>query len=139
MRHVDGYPCDRWSSSGVSWDITSSMAKYTRPGVSLAAFGSAEDGSARDDCRHRHLRGADRGPLPPLLQVGNVLTRRHQGSGMGLFITKALVERHGGSLRIESHPREGTTIRVTLPIERLLPAEGLLAAAIVSHSPQQQG
>ena len=34
---------------------------------------------------------------------------------MGLFITKALVERHRGTLGIESRLGEGTTIRVRLP------------------------
>src|SRR3954469_25383221 len=61
----------------------------------------------------------------PFVQVENVLTRRHHGSGMGLFITKSLIERHGGTLKIESHPDKGTTVRIALPIERLLPAEGL--------------
>jgi hypothetical protein len=41
---------------------------------------------------------------------------------MGLFITKALVERHGGTLQIDSHPGKGTTVRITLPTERLLPS-----------------
>src|SRR3954453_21333988 len=72
----------------------------------------------------------------PFVQVENVLTRRHHGSGMGLFITRALVERHGGTLRIESHPDKGTTVCITLPIERLLPTEGLLAAAVASRSPE---
>ena len=56
----------------------------------------------------------------PFVQVENVLTRRHHGSGMGLFITKALIERHGGALNIDSHLGEGTTVTIDLPLERLL-------------------
>jgi signal transduction histidine kinase len=52
----------------------------------------------------------------PFSRNENVLSRRHQGSGMGLFLTKALVERHGGNLVIESGPGEGTTVRVRLPL-----------------------
>jgi signal transduction histidine kinase len=52
----------------------------------------------------------------PFKRIENVLSCRHQGSGMGLFITKTLVERHGGSLVIESGPGEGTTVRVRLPL-----------------------
>ncbi|MBO9539486.1 PAS domain S-box protein [bacterium] len=37
------------------------------------------------------------------------------GSGLGLFITKEIVERHGGTIGIESRLNEGTTFRVTLP------------------------
>ncbi len=38
-----------------------------------------------------------------------------QGSGLGLIITKKLVEMYSGELKIESIPGEGTTILVTLP------------------------
>jgi signal transduction histidine kinase len=53
----------------------------------------------------------------PFKRIETVLSSRHQGSGMGLFITKTLVERHGGTLVIESGLGEGTTIRVRLPLE----------------------
>jgi signal transduction histidine kinase len=37
------------------------------------------------------------------------------GSGLGLSIVKAIVERHGGSVNAESAPGAGTTMRVLLP------------------------
>ena len=43
----------------------------------------------------------------PFKRIENVLSSRYPGSGMGLFITKALVERHGGTLVIESSLGEG--------------------------------
>jgi signal transduction histidine kinase len=52
----------------------------------------------------------------PFKRIENVLSSRYPGSGMGLFITKALVERHGGTLVIESSLGEGTTVRVRLPL-----------------------
>ncbi len=39
-----------------------------------------------------------------------------EGLGLGLFIARDLVERHGGSLRVESRPGEGATFAFTLPI-----------------------
>jgi len=39
---------------------------------------------------------------------------------MGLFISKAMVERHGGSLSIDSRLGQGTTVTINLPLERLL-------------------
>ena len=59
----------------------------------------------------------------PFVQVENVLTRRHHGSGMGLFISKAMVERHGGGLSINSLLGQGTTVTINLPPERLLGGE----------------
>jgi signal transduction histidine kinase len=41
-------------------------------------------------------------------------TKRH-GTGLGLFVTRQLVEEHGGSVGVESRPREGTVFRVRLP------------------------
>ncbi len=44
-------------------------------------------------------------------------TRKTEGLGLGLYITKMLVEAHGGSLWAESTVGEGTTFHFTLPVE----------------------
>lgn len=54
-------------------------------------------------------------------QVDNMLTKRHEGSGIGLSIVKSLVELHNGSITVYSKPGEGTEFVVTLPAE-VLPA-----------------
>jgi signal transduction histidine kinase len=41
---------------------------------------------------------------------------RVTGVGLGLFIAKALVEAHGGTIEVESVADETTTFRFTLPI-----------------------
>ncbi|MDE2364216.1 MAG: PAS-domain containing protein [Hyphomicrobiales bacterium] len=41
---------------------------------------------------------------------------RHRGVGLGLSIVKALVELHGGSVRIDSAPGEGTTVTCIFPV-----------------------
>ena len=38
-----------------------------------------------------------------------------QGAGLGLAIAKGIVEAHGGRIRIESKPGEGTTASFSLP------------------------
>lgn len=42
------------------------------------------------------------------------------GIGLGLTITKAIVEAHGGKIEAESEPSEGTTFRVRFPLPRTL-------------------
>ncbi len=41
--------------------------------------------------------------------------RAIQGSGLGLSIAKAIVERHGGTITVESEPGKGTEFTVRLP------------------------
>jgi signal transduction histidine kinase len=43
---------------------------------------------------------------------------RDQGVGLGLFISKAIVEAHGGSVGVQSHPGQGSTFWFTLPTLR---------------------
>jgi signal transduction histidine kinase len=38
------------------------------------------------------------------------------GSGLGLFITKTIIEHHGGKIWVESQPNMGATFIVELPI-----------------------
>jgi signal transduction histidine kinase len=51
----------------------------------------------------------------PFGQVDNRLERKYEGTGLGLPLTKALVDLHGGSIRIDSARGAGTRITVTLP------------------------
>ena len=49
-------------------------------------------------------------------QVQENGTRSIQGVGLGLFITKRLVEAHRGSIEVESREGQGSTFRVRLPV-----------------------
>jgi signal transduction histidine kinase/ActR/RegA family two-component response regulator len=52
----------------------------------------------------------------PFQQVDSSLTRRHEGTGLGLALTKRLAELHGGTVSIESKENEGSTFKVWLPL-----------------------
>ena len=57
----------------------------------------------------------------PFVQLEDVTSRMHEGSGLGLSLVKALAEQHDGRMRIESAKGEGTRVVVTLPASRTLP------------------
>jgi two-component system cell cycle sensor histidine kinase PleC len=54
----------------------------------------------------------------PFEQVENQHSKTTQGSGLGLALTKSLVEMHGGSLDMQSAPGEGTMVSFSLPIRQ---------------------
>lgn len=64
--------------------------------------------------------------LAPFGQVRGVLSREHQGTGLGLPLVKSLAELHGGTLDLESHPGKGTVATIKLPL-RNAAARGLHA------------
>jgi signal transduction histidine kinase len=55
--------------------------------------------------------------LQPFGQAKPSTTRNYGGTGLGLPITKGLIEAHGGKLEIKSRVGHGTVVRVTLPTE----------------------
>ena len=61
--------------------------------------------------------------LTPFEQVASTYARGHDGAGLGLPLTKALIERHGGGLSLYSAPGIGTAVRLSFPAERVLHAE----------------
>lgn len=55
-------------------------------------------------------------------QVDPLLSRSHEGSGIGLTIVKAMVELHGGSIEVKSKYKEGTEFIISLPA-KIIPEE----------------
>jgi signal transduction histidine kinase len=66
--------------------------------------------------------------LQPFVQVDSSLSRRHEGTGLGLTLVKAMAELHGGSVRLASEVGHGTTAAVILPLSRLKAARADSAA-----------
>jgi signal transduction histidine kinase len=62
-------------------------------------------------------------------QTDSAATRRSEGAGLGLYITKQLVEAMGGRIELRSDLGVGSTFRVTLPATPVAPAPAPLSPA----------
>ena len=57
--------------------------------------------------------------LEPFRQLDGSLARQFEGAGLGLSISKALAELHGGHLSVRSALGLGTTVTIALPSARV--------------------
>src|SRR6185295_1907083 len=77
-----------------------------------------------------HIEISDTGPgiapedLPHIFDPYYSASRKHQktGTGLGLYISKGIVDAHGGQIRCTSQPGVGTTFSITLPLTAAAPA-----------------
>ena len=58
--------------------------------------------------------------LEPFGQVENALSRKHHGTGLGLPLSKAFAELHGGQFELASELGKGTTVTIVFPPDRLI-------------------
>ncbi|MFQ5958530.1 MAG: ATP-binding protein [Alphaproteobacteria bacterium] len=107
-------------------NLLSNAIKFTPTGgkVSISA-GIEPDGWLRFAITDTGIGIADKDMadvMAPFGQVDSTLARRYEGTGLGLPLTKALVDLHGGELDLQSEINVGTTVIVRLPKDRLRPA-----------------
>ncbi|WP_459851679.1 sensor histidine kinase [Dongia sp. agr-C8] len=65
----------------------------------------------------------------PFRQVENAYSRRHSGTGLGLYISRSLMRLHGGALEIASTLGKGTAVTLNFPEDCVLRALDLPARA----------
>ena len=107
-------------------NLLSNAVKFSPQGNSVRLVGQADDDGFV-------LRVIDTGigmsedeaimAVQPFHQIDSSLSRRYQGTGLGLPLTKSLVGLHGGAMDIKSTPGKGTTVTVWLPKRRSAPVE----------------
>ncbi len=113
---------DRVRLRQILLNLLSNAVKFTGPGGSVEVTAELRDGlqlAVRDS--GIGIKPEDIGRImTPFGQIASVNSRNHQGTGLGLMLTKALTERHGGHLSLDSAPGVGTTVRVSFPAERVM-------------------
>ena len=104
-------------------NLLSNAIKFSHEGQAVSiSVTRTQDGEASIVVRDFGI-GMDPSDIPvalqPLRQVESELSRRYEGTGLGLPLAKTLVELHGGTLALASAPGAGTTVTVLLPRERV--------------------
>jgi two-component system, OmpR family, phosphate regulon sensor histidine kinase PhoR len=121
---------DRDQIIQVLHNLVSNAIKYGRSGTAIVVT------AQRKDADMISLSVADEGDgiapefVPRLTErffrVDTARSREMGGTGLGLAIVKHIVERHRGTLAIESQPGKGTTVQFSLPVASV---ESVSAAA----------
>ena len=100
-------------------NLVSNALKFTPEGGRVDVRLDARDGAAVLEVEDTGLGipADEQGRLfERFFRSSNATQSAIPGSGLGLTITKAIVERHGGRIEVESTESVGTTVRVSLPL-----------------------
>ncbi len=123
----DGIPALRADASKVKLiliNLLSNAVKFTPDGgkVTLKSWSGAESGYVFQvtDTGIGIFPAAIPKALAPFQQINSHLNRKHEGTGLGLPLTKSFVESHDGYLDVQSEVGIGTTVTVCFPAERIV-------------------
>ncbi|MDQ3815511.1 MAG: CHASE2 domain-containing protein [Armatimonadota bacterium] len=116
---------DRDKVTQILINLLNNALKYSPGGtvtISARAQGEYLEVSVRDEGpgiapEHRH-RLFERFGRTPARSSGPGERAKPTGTGLGLFLTKHLVETHGGRIWVESEPGHGAVFTFTLPLAR---------------------
>jgi signal transduction histidine kinase len=99
-------------------NLLSNAIKFSPPGEQITVSGAREGETIRISVRDRGA-GIAANDLPKLFrkfqQIDSSSTRKAGGTGLGLVISKGIVEQHGGQIGVTSAPGEGSTFWFTVP------------------------
>jgi signal transduction histidine kinase len=117
-------------------NLLSNASKYTLEGGLIQLWTQREEDMIRIGVEDTGvgMTAEEQGALfTKFYRVKNRLTENVSGTGLGLTITRSLIELHGGKIQVESTPGEGSTFSFTLP---LVPALSPIKA-LTSPSPRE--
>lgn len=119
---------DRIRLAQVLDNLISNALKFTPAGGRVTVRATSRDGMARIDVSDSGpgISAADQAQLfNPFFRTRAAAAQAIQGTGLGLTITRAIVEAHRGSIGVESTLGAGTTFHVWLPRARPVSTAGL--------------
>lgn len=121
MRFADDFPAvqgDEVRLRQVVDNLLSNAIKYSPDGGTIEVGGRLDDQFVTLYVRDPGVGLAleeQRRIFDRFYRVDGKLSRKTQGTGLGLYLAKAIIEAHGGSIGVESQPGQGSTFYFTLP------------------------
>jgi signal transduction histidine kinase len=110
---------DRLRVKEVLYNLLSNAVKFTPEGGGVWVEAFSEGGTLRVSVCDTGI-GIQEKEHPSIFekfyQVGDTTGGIREGTGLGLPITKHLVELHGGTISVESRPGQGSRFHLTFPL-----------------------
>lgn len=122
--HIDErlgqFVADERKFKQIMLNLLSNAIKFTPDGGQVSVLAVKEDDvlkvSVQDTGIGIAVENLDK-VFDEFQQVGSTSDMKHQGTGLGLALTRTFVEMHGGELHVESELNKGSTFIFTLPIQ----------------------
>jgi PAS domain S-box-containing protein len=111
---------DRLRVKQVLFNLLSNALKFTPEGGRVQVEGALRDGFIEISVSDTGIgipKDQHEAVFDKFYQVGATTKGVREGTGLGLAITKALVEEHGGHIRLESEPGKGSRFTFTIALE----------------------
>jgi signal transduction histidine kinase len=118
-RSVGSIEGDERKIKQIVYNLLSNAVKFTAEGgrVSLSARATADHVEVAVKDTGVGIGAAEQAKVfEEFYQVGSAMSQ--EGTGLGLALTRRLVELHGGHIGLESAPGKGSTFTVTLPLHQ---------------------
>lgn len=101
-------------------NLVGNALKFTPPGRSVKIFaGGVTDGMVTMGVADTGV-GISKADIPHLFEKFKTFRadgdRRVRGAGLGLYIARAIIEAHGGTIRVDSEEGKGSTFTFTVPV-----------------------
>ncbi len=111
-------------------NLLSNAIKFTKEGGQISVSVFVDENRELSIVVQDDGIGIPRDKIPditkPFVQVENVMTRSHKGSGLGLSLVDKIMQLHGGRMQIDSDVDEGTKITVIFPAMRVEPKDDIV-------------
>jgi signal transduction histidine kinase len=120
-KRLGAFQADERKFKQIVLNLLSNAVKFTPDGGRVSV-------SARMDTTQVEIAVADTGigiapedqatVFEEFKQVGRDYTKKAEGTGLGLTLTRRFVELHGGAIGLQSAPGKGSTFTITLPLRQ---------------------